>query len=53
MEPVFVDESVFLEFLAGTEKGRYAKARELFQRAEGGRLRLESTGLVVAGVAVK
>lgn len=51
MEPVFVDESVFLEFLCGAEKALFEKARELFQRAEGGKIRLESTGLVLAGVA--
>jgi predicted nucleic acid-binding protein len=51
MEPVFVDASVFIEFLSREDEGRYERARGLFERAEAGRVRLETTELVVCEVA--
>jgi len=51
MEPVFVDKSVFVAFLTRDAEPRYRKARALFEEAEAGRLRLETTELVVAELA--
>lgn len=51
MEPVFVDASVFIDFLSREDEARYAWARRLFERAEAGRVRLETTEIVVCEVA--
>lgn len=49
-EPVFVDAGVFLRFLVGEPERDYRRARELFERAERGRVALETSGAVVARV---
>jgi predicted nucleic-acid-binding protein len=46
-ERIFVDASVFLRFLARDVEGQYAKARALFEQAERGTLRLETTVLAL------
>lgn len=51
MGPVFVDSSVFIGFLARDVETRYEKAKELFQSAEKGSVKLETTEAVVAEVA--
>lgn len=48
---MFVDKSVFVAFLAREAEARYRKAKALFEEAEAGRLRLETTELVVAELA--
>jgi predicted nucleic-acid-binding protein len=50
-ERVFVDASVFLGFLTREVERQYVKARELFQQAERGSLRLETTALTLAELA--
>jgi predicted nucleic-acid-binding protein len=46
-ERIFVDASVFLRFLVRDMEGQYAKARALFEQAERGTLRLETTVLAL------
>jgi tetratricopeptide (TPR) repeat protein len=50
-ERVFVDASVFLGFLTRDVERQYVRARELFQQAERGSLRLETTVLTLAELA--
>jgi len=48
--PVFIGSDVFLSFLVRDVERRYKKARDIFRKAEAGRLRLETTELVLAEV---
>jgi predicted nucleic acid-binding protein len=48
--PVFVDADVFLSFLVRDREEFYEKAMRLFELAEGGRLKLQTTALAIAEV---
>jgi predicted nucleic-acid-binding protein len=50
-EAVFVDKTVFLSFLTRDREDRFRAARDLFEQAESGRARLETTEVVLAEVA--
>lgn len=47
MNAVFIDEGVFLSFLARDDDERFGRARALFERAEAGREKLETNELVL------
>ena len=49
--PVFVDTDVFLRFLLRDSEAPYRRARELFERAEAGTVKLETTVLAFAALA--
>lgn len=48
--PVFVNTDVFLSFLLGREDRHYREAREIFSRAESGRLKLITTEFVILDI---
>jgi len=48
--PVFVDTNVFLRFFVKDVESLYEKARELFERAEAGKVKLETSELVIAEI---
>ncbi len=48
--PIFVDTNVFLRFFVRDVEPLYQKARELFQKAEEGKIVLETTDLVIAEI---
>lgn len=48
---VFVDTDVFMRFLVRDSEGQYSRARELFELAESGDIKLETTVLVIAALA--
>ena len=50
VEPVFIDTNVFLRFFVRDVEAFYLKARELFERAENGELKLETNDLVIAEI---
>lgn len=49
-KPVFVNTDVFLRFLIRDIEGPYQRARELFERAEAGLVKLETTVLVISAL---
>ena len=48
--PVFVDTNVFLRFFVRDVEAQYEKARALFEKAEAGTIRLETSELVIAEI---
>ena len=46
--PVFIDTDVFLRFLVRDQEKQYERARRLFQKADEGRLKLQTSELVVS-----
>jgi predicted nucleic-acid-binding protein len=49
-DPVFVDTNVFLRFFVRDVEGQYEKARALFEKADAGKIKLETSGLVIAEI---
>jgi predicted nucleic-acid-binding protein len=49
-DPVFVDTNVFLRFFVRDVESLYEKARALFEKAETGKIRLETSELVIAEI---
>jgi len=49
-DPVFVDTNVFLRFFVKDVESQYEKARTLFEKAEAGKIRLETSELVIAEI---
>lgn len=49
-ETVFVDTNVFLRFFVRDAEPFYLKARELFEKAEKGSMKLETSDLVIAEI---
>ena len=49
-EPIFVDTNVFLRFLVRDVEPFYQKAKELFEKAEEGEVKLETNELVIAEI---
>lgn len=49
-EPVFVDTNVFLRFFVRDVESFYQKARELFENAEQGLVKLETNDMVIAEI---
>jgi predicted nucleic-acid-binding protein len=49
-DPIFIDTNVFLRFFVRDSESFYQKAKELFERAESGEIKLESSDLVVAEI---
>jgi predicted nucleic-acid-binding protein len=49
-ETVFVDTNVFLRFFVKDVASHYEKARALFEKAENGKLKLETSELVIAEI---
>jgi len=49
-EPVFVDTSVFLRFFVRDVESFYRKAKGLFEKAEKGEVKLETSDLVIAEI---
>ena len=48
--PVFVDTNVFLRFFVRDVESFYQKARELFEKAERGDAKLETSDIVIAEI---
>ena len=48
--PVFVDTNVFLRFFVRDIESFYQKARDLFEKGESGKLKLETSDLVIAEI---
>lgn len=49
-DPVFIDTNVFLRFFVKDVEPMYAKARALFEKAEAGKIKLETSELVMAEI---
>ncbi|MBI4654040.1 MAG: PIN domain-containing protein [Nitrospirae bacterium] len=49
-DPVFVDTNVFLRFFVRDIESFYYKAKELFEKAENGQLKLETSDMVIAEI---
>ena len=49
-EMVFVDTNVFLRFFVKDTASLYEKARALFEKAEAGKIKLETSELVIAEI---
>jgi uncharacterized protein len=49
-DPVFVDTNIFLRFFIRDVEPFYLKARELFEKAEKGTIKLETSDLVIAEI---
>ena len=49
-DPIFVDTNVFLRFFVRDSESFYQKAKELFEKAENGEVKLETSDLVVAEI---
>ncbi len=49
-DPVFVDTNVFLRFFVRDVEAQYEKARALFEKAEAGTIKLETSELVIAEI---
>ena len=47
-DPVFVDTNVFLSFFVRDIESFYLKAKDLFEKGENGKLKLETSDLVIA-----
>ncbi len=50
MKSSFIDTNIFLRFLTADDKGKYAKCRQLFERAVSGKETLVTSELVIAEV---
>jgi predicted nucleic-acid-binding protein len=50
VEEIFVDTNVFLRFFVRDIESFYQKAKELFEKAEKGNLRLETNEMVIAEI---
>lgn len=50
-EDVFVDTNVFLRFFVRDVESFYQKANDLFERAEKGEVKLETSDMVIAEIA--
>jgi len=48
--PVFVDTNVFLRFFVRDVESFYHKAKDLFEKGESGKLKLETNDLVIAEI---
>lgn len=49
-DPVFVDTNVFLRFFVKDVETQYERARSLFEKAESGKIKLETSELVIAEI---
>jgi predicted nucleic-acid-binding protein len=49
-EPIFVDTNVFLRFFVRDVESLYYKAKELFEKAERGEVKLETSEMVIAEI---
>ena len=49
-DPIFVDTNVFLRFFVRDIESFYHKAKELFEKAEGGQVKLETSDIVIAEI---
>jgi len=49
-DPIFVDTNVFLRFFVRDVESFYQKAKELFEKAERGDARLETSDIVIAEI---
>jgi len=49
-EPIFVDTNVFLRFFVRDVESFYQKAKELFEKAEKGEVKLETNDMVIAEI---
>ena len=49
-DPIFVDTNVFLRFFVKDVESQYRKAEDLFEKAERGEIRLETSDLVIAEI---
>lgn len=49
-DPIFVDTNVFLRFFVRDVESFYQKAKELFEKAENGEVKLETSDLVIAEI---
>lgn len=49
-DPIFVDTNVFLRFFVRDAESFYQKAKELFEKAENGEIKLETSDLVIAEI---
>lgn len=49
-DPIFVDTNVFLRFFTKDVASFYEKAKDLFEKAESGKVRLETSELVIAEI---
>ena len=49
-DPVFVDTNVFLRFFTRDIESFYLKARDLFEKGESGKLKLETSDVVIAEI---
>ncbi len=48
--PIFVDTNVFLRFIIRDNESFFHKARDLFEKGESGKLKLETSDLVIAEI---
>jgi len=49
-KPIFIDTNVFLRFFVRDVEPFYQKARELFEQAENGKVKLETSDIVIAEI---
>jgi uncharacterized protein len=49
-DPIFVDTNVFLRFFVRDVEPFYHKAKDLFEKAEHGKVKLETSDLVIAEI---
>jgi len=49
-DPIFVDTNVFLRFFVRDVESLYQKAKELFEKAEKGEIKLDTSDLVIAEI---
>ena len=49
-DPIFVDTNVFLRFFVRDVESFYHKAKDLFEKAENGQLKLETSDMVIAEI---
>ncbi|MFN3479355.1 MAG: PIN domain-containing protein [Thermodesulfovibrionales bacterium] len=49
-DPIFVDTNVFMRFFVRDVESFYQKAKELFEKAENGEIKLETSDLVIAEI---
>jgi predicted nucleic-acid-binding protein len=48
--PIFVDTNVFMRFFVRDVESFYQKAKDLFEKAENGEIKLETSDLVIAEI---
>lgn len=49
-DPIFVDTNVFLRFFVRDVESFYHKAKDLFEKAESGQVKLETSDMVIAEI---